>query len=153
VAVVLITHEMDVVRSVADTVAQLDHGRIIESGPVAEVVRGSDSPLSRALLPTPPGRSLTAAGVWQLRYDRADVPETWLTSVSRELDIDIALRTGLIEALGDGTAGRIVVQIDPACDAARVRAAFAERGIVAEPGAGPQGEADLAASVFVEAAA
>ena len=51
VTILVITHEMDVVRTVADVVAHLDHGRIVEHGPVGDVVRRSDSPLSRALLP------------------------------------------------------------------------------------------------------
>ncbi|HEY3776339.1 MAG TPA: methionine ABC transporter ATP-binding protein [Solirubrobacteraceae bacterium] len=144
VAVVLITHEMDVVRSVADTVAQLDHGRIVTRGRVAEVVRGSDSPLSRALLPTPPVGAAAGDGgrVWHLRYDRADVPATWLSQVSRELDVDIAVRSGLIEALGDGTAGRVVVEIESPVADERLRAAFAARGIAAEPGDGRQREPD-----------
>ncbi len=151
VAVVLITHEMDVVRSVADTVAQLDHGQIVERGPVAAIVRGSDSPLSRALLPTPPIPEAERPGTWQLRYDRADVPAAWLSQISRELDVDIAVCAGLIESLADGTAGRVVVTLDAALDPERVRAAFAARGIVAVPGARPDGDAALAASSLVAA--
>ena len=45
VTILVITHEMDVVRGIADVVAQLDHGRIVEQGTVADVVRRSDSPL------------------------------------------------------------------------------------------------------------
>ena len=37
VTIVLITHEMDVVRRVCDRVAVLDHGRVVEIGPVADV--------------------------------------------------------------------------------------------------------------------
>jgi D-methionine transport system ATP-binding protein len=152
VAVVLITHEMDVVRSVADTVAQLDRGRIIERGQVAEVVRSSDSPLSRALLPTPPGSGAQRPGIWHLRYDRADVPATWLSSVSRELDVDIAVHSGLIEALGDGTAGRVVVELEPGIAPERVRTAFATRGIAAAPGAGAEALADLGPSPLMQSA-
>src|ERR1700684_3818688 len=84
VAVVLITHEMDVVRNVADSVARLHEGKIIERGSVAEVVRSSDSELARALLPLPPGSAREhQAGVWQLRYERPDVDPAWLTSVGR----------------------------------------------------------------------
>jgi D-methionine transport system ATP-binding protein len=37
VTIVLITHEMDIVRRTCDRVAVLDHGRVVESGPVAQV--------------------------------------------------------------------------------------------------------------------
>ncbi|HTU78365.1 MAG TPA: methionine ABC transporter ATP-binding protein [Solirubrobacteraceae bacterium] len=131
VAVVLITHEMDVVRNVADSVARLHEGKIVERGAVAEVVRSSDSELARALLPLPPGPARDVeAGVWQLRYERPDVDPAWLTSVARELDTDISVLAGLIETIDDGgAAGRVTVRIERPLAAAEVREAFASRGI------------------------
>jgi D-methionine transport system ATP-binding protein len=131
VAVVLITHEMDVVRNVADSVARLHEGKIIERGSVAEVVRSSDSELARALLPLPPGgASHEEPEVWQLRYERPDVDPAWLSSVSRELDSDIAVLAGLIETIDDGgAAGRVTVRVERRLPAEVVREAFARRGI------------------------
>jgi D-methionine transport system ATP-binding protein len=136
VAVVLITHEMDVVRSVADSVARLHEGKIIERGSVAEVVRSSDSELARALLPLPPGSEHhDDAHVWQLRYERPDVHPTWLTSIARELDTEISVLAGLIETIDDGgAAGRATVRLERQLDAEHVRAAFAARGIDARQG-------------------
>ena len=154
VAVVLITHEMDVVRCVADSVAQLDHGRIVEQGRVADVVRASDSPLSRALLPVPPSAEPTdAPNVWQLRYERTDVDPAWLTSASRELDADIEVLAGLIETVGGETAGRLKVRIERALPPARIEQAFAARGIRATRSATPEEEVDIAASALVRSAA
>jgi D-methionine transport system ATP-binding protein len=141
---VLITHEMDVVRGVADTVAQLDHGRIVEHGTVADVVRSSDSPLSRALLPSPPSAWATdAPGVWQLRYERADVDPAWLSAVSRELDTNIAVLSGLIETVGGVTAGRVVVRVDAGLPDQQLEAAFAARGVRATRGDTAGAELDL----------
>lgn len=50
--VLLITHEMDVVRRVCDSVALLDAGRVVESGPLGEVVARRDSRLATGLLPS-----------------------------------------------------------------------------------------------------
>jgi D-methionine transport system ATP-binding protein len=136
VAVVLITHEMDVVRNVADSVARLHEGKIIERGSVAEVVRSSDSELARALLPLPPGPAPhDQPQVWQLRYERPDVDPAWLTSIGRELDTDIAVLAGLIETIDDGgAAGRLTVRIARPLPSDEVRAAFAARGIRATEG-------------------
>jgi ABC-type methionine transport system ATPase subunit len=136
VAVVLITHEMDVVRSVADTVAQLDHGRIVEQGPVGQVVRRSDSALSRALLPIPPGGE-DASSVWQLRYAAAEVDSAWLTSVARELESDIAVLAALIETVGGERAGRATVRIERPLAESEIVAAFGTRGITAVRGTEP----------------
>lgn len=49
--VLLITHEMDVVRRACDSVALLDAGRVVEHGPLGEVVARPDSRLAQGLLP------------------------------------------------------------------------------------------------------
>jgi D-methionine transport system ATP-binding protein len=156
VTIVVITHEMDVVRSVADVVAHLDHGRIVEYGRVGEVVRRSDSSLSRALLPDqPPSVSLagdqSSAGeaVWQLRYQEAAIDPSWLSRISRELDTDIALLSGLVETVGGDHAGRLTVRIDAELAAEKVVAAFAAYGIHARvaPAADEADAADELAGV------
>ncbi|MEH3077630.1 MAG: ATP-binding cassette domain-containing protein [Quadrisphaera sp.] len=50
-AVLFITHERDTVVAVADTVARLDHGRIVEHGALVDLLHTPASPLGRALLP------------------------------------------------------------------------------------------------------
>jgi D-methionine transport system ATP-binding protein len=48
--IVLITHEMAVVRAICDHVAVLDQGRLIEAGPVDSVFAGSQEQATLALL-------------------------------------------------------------------------------------------------------
>ena len=48
--IVLITHEMDVVRSIADRVAVIDAGRIVEEGDVWAVFANPQMPITRSLL-------------------------------------------------------------------------------------------------------
>ncbi len=49
-AVLLITHDMGVVAEIADRVAVMNRGRIVETGPVAEVVRRPREEYTRALI-------------------------------------------------------------------------------------------------------
>jgi ABC-type methionine transport system ATPase subunit len=132
VTVVVITHEMDVVRSVADVVAHLDHGRIVEYGRVGDIVRLSDSALSTALLPDQPAPEPAAGeAVWRLRYANATVDPNWLSRISRELGTDIALLSGLVETVGGDHAGRLIVAIGARLTAGEVTRAFAAYGIQA----------------------
>jgi len=48
--IVLITHEMEVVREIADCVTVLDGGKIVESGPTFEVFAFPQSPTARSFL-------------------------------------------------------------------------------------------------------
>ncbi|MFB6569455.1 methionine ABC transporter ATP-binding protein [Streptomyces noursei] len=50
VTIVLITHEMEVVRAVCDRMAVLDAGRIVENGPVGELFAAPQHPTTRAFV-------------------------------------------------------------------------------------------------------
>lgn len=50
VTIILITHEMSVIRSLARQVIVLDHGRIAESGSVAEIFAAPQSEVTRSML-------------------------------------------------------------------------------------------------------
>jgi len=52
VTIIVITHEMDVVRSLADKVAVMEHGRVVEQGPVAEVFQHPREPVTRRFVGT-----------------------------------------------------------------------------------------------------
>ncbi|MGQ4422544.1 methionine ABC transporter ATP-binding protein, partial [Streptomyces violaceoruber] len=49
--VLLITHEMDVVKSICDSAALMDRGRVVESGTVGELLATPGSELAAALFP------------------------------------------------------------------------------------------------------
>jgi D-methionine transport system ATP-binding protein len=143
VTILVITHEMDVVRGIADHVAQLDHGRIIEQGAVADVVRSSDSELSRSLLPVPPAVA-TPGGHhrWTLRYAATEVSPYWLARAGRELGSDLAILSALVEESGWSGVGRLVVGVDAQVDGARVQAVLGALGIAAERHEAPGRHAD-----------
>lgn len=50
VTIVVITHEMDVVRELADDVVVLEHGRVVESGPTEQVLGAPTSSATRRLV-------------------------------------------------------------------------------------------------------
>jgi D-methionine transport system ATP-binding protein len=50
--IVLITHELDVVRSICDHAASMANGRLVEAGPVARLLATPDSALGASLRPS-----------------------------------------------------------------------------------------------------
>lgn len=47
---IIVTHQIEIVRSFCDEIAVLDQGRIVEAGPVATVFNGASHPRTRELL-------------------------------------------------------------------------------------------------------
>jgi ABC-type methionine transport system ATPase subunit len=139
--IMLITHEMDVVRDICDHVTLLRDGRVAESGTVADLVTDPASDLGRALvpdrphLPAGPGRS-----AWRISYISRDVDPSWLLDLQRELDVPVALLGGAVESVDGAAAGHVIVAIPE--DRDDLPALLGPRGLLAAPvGAVPQVEA------------
>ncbi|GAB3846872.1 methionine ABC transporter ATP-binding protein [Nesterenkonia populi] len=59
ITVVIITHEMSVVREVCDSVSLLEEGRIARTGRLLDVISDTGSPLSKELISLPPTAGLS----------------------------------------------------------------------------------------------
>jgi D-methionine transport system ATP-binding protein len=116
-SIILITHEMEVVREIADSVARIDGGRIIESGAVDDVILNPHSALARELLPDRPSVPFQGTGeVWEVSYAARDVPLDWLTSLHTVPGISgtqVNILSASVEAIRGVTVGRAVLAIAP----------------------------------------
>jgi ABC-type methionine transport system ATPase subunit len=120
-AIILITHEMEVVREIADSVARIDGGRIIESGAVSDVILDPTSSLARELLPERPSVPFRGSGeIWEVSYASRDVPLDWLTSVGSVpgiSDTQVSVLSASVEAIRGVAVGRAVLAISPSAPA------------------------------------
>lgn len=114
VTVLVITHEMAVVREICDSVTLLGHGRVIQSGAVGEVVASPTSPLARELVPAP-------------SVDDADVPEgatlldviftskpglpTGATVLNLAASMGADVTAGTFESIGSVQVGRLALAV------------------------------------------
>ncbi|MDR1976722.1 MAG: methionine ABC transporter ATP-binding protein [Campylobacteraceae bacterium] len=109
-SIILITHEMDVVRNVADSIAAIRDGKIVEQGRVQDLVANPSSDIGRQLI------SLRVADAFNKRHLVAEltyggnVPSNWSQILSKQLNAIVHLLGANIEQIGGGNLyGRALV--------------------------------------------
>lgn len=137
-SVLLITHEMDVVRQVADTVARLEHGRFAESGRVVDLLQDPASRLGRDLQPARRAADPSAGDVaLSLVYASADVPGDWPARLGSALGAPVSLLAASIEVVDGVTVGRATIGV-PSSETERAQDALGRLGLaLAAPAAQP----------------
>ena len=110
--VLLITHEMAVVKAVCDSAVLLERGRVVDSGRLSEVLTREHSPLGDALLPAP----LVDAGAGHdgvlLRVTVTDrTPEAVvLQTLIGQLGLAVEVAGGSVETVAGGRYGRLLLR-------------------------------------------
>lgn len=134
--VLIITHEMNVVKRVCNSVSLLAKGRIVEHGALQDVAGQLDSKLARALLPLPPAEpvhgALQGGPIVEIIFSGDRAKEPVLTGVARHFDIDINVLAGSVETLGGEQFGHLRVQLAEDADTGAVLHYLHERGISAK---------------------
>jgi D-methionine transport system ATP-binding protein len=130
VTIVLITHEMAVVKAVADRVAVLDGGRIVEQGAVREIFLRPAQDVTRAFVGEPTHDELSAmlgaplagapgAGanaVWRLGFSESSARESVVTALVRRFALELNIVSGAIERVGGEPLGALVVEVAAEAD-------------------------------------
>lgn len=131
--IVLITHEMEVIRRVCHRVAVLDAGSVVESGEVAEVFLHPQRPVTRALVAEAAGLALAAGSGLALRltFRGAATFEPVLGRIARETGVDYSILAGRIDRIRDEPYGQLLVSLVGG-DVAQARERLAAAGVRVE---------------------
>ncbi|WP_322996635.1 methionine ABC transporter ATP-binding protein [Castellaniella sp.] len=117
--IVLITHSMDVIRTVCDRVAVIESGRIVESGQVLEVFLHPQHDATRSLLSESgldegeEGWRAMADGLTghllRLSYRGDATTQPLLSRISRDLRLDLSILQGSVGRIKDTPYGQLIV--------------------------------------------
>lgn len=123
--ILFITHEMAVVKALADCVAVLEHGRIVEEGTTFDIfaspqhevtkrfvgsVTGSQAPewlLARLKAEQQPGDQV----VLHVSFKGADASGPVLSRISRMFDVDVDILYGQVETIAGHPFGTLIVSV------------------------------------------
>jgi D-methionine transport system ATP-binding protein len=109
ITVLIITHEMAVVREVCDAVTLLAEGRIVQSGKVADVIRSYGTPLARELNPIP----RYTPDPTRLRLEIGFTEPGPAIQAIASLGDEIEIIAGTIETLAGTQSGRLHAHVAP----------------------------------------
>jgi D-methionine transport system ATP-binding protein len=113
--ILLITHEMGVVKHICDSVAILDAGKVVEQGRVSDLAAQPDSLLAQEFFPRrngyipPPGAVLAT-----LAFAGEAASQPIFATLARRFDVDIHILNGSVETVGNQRVGQFQVELEGA---------------------------------------
>lgn len=110
ISVIIVTHEMEVVKSIAKRAILLEGGKIIGSGSIEELFLKPDEKMKEFLgeveiLPS------TGTNI-RLFFPKEVAQNSVITHMARSLNIDFNIVWGKLEKLNDNVLGSLVINID-----------------------------------------
>jgi D-methionine transport system ATP-binding protein len=118
ITVVVITHEMAVVKAICDRVAVMHSGEIIESGTVYKIFAEPEHEYTRQLVSRTfnldlPQRLLTGSGprIVKIHYRGSRAEEPIISETVRQFGVQVNILHGQIEYIGDNPLGVLVAEL------------------------------------------
>ncbi|MHB9849851.1 methionine ABC transporter ATP-binding protein [Streptomyces krungchingensis] len=109
--VLLITHEMDVVKSICDSAALMEKGRIVESGTVSELLATPGSELASALFPVSGDASGDDRTVIDVTFHGEAATQPVVSQLARTYNIDISILGAAMDTVGGKQVGRMRIEL------------------------------------------
>ncbi|GAA0474907.1 methionine ABC transporter ATP-binding protein [Alkalibacterium indicireducens] len=125
VTIVLITHEMEVVRKICDRVAVMNKGNIVEEGSVLQVFRNPQEDITKRFIRqdretdnketrqalTELKKAYPDGQIIQLFFQGDNVGSPVITQVSRQCGCDINIIQGTIQSTHNTPVGTLIIQV------------------------------------------
>ena len=124
ITMIIITHQMEVVKDICDKVAVMEHGSVVEEGETIEVFSHPRKPVTKSFIETagsigkiydliaedsPITRLAPGQKMYLLTYSTDTTREAIISYVSRTYDVDASVSFGNVEVLKDKLLGKLVV--------------------------------------------
>lgn len=130
ITVLLITHQMDVVKSICDEVAVISHGQLIEQGPVGDIFANPQHALTREFIASSlhievpfkfrellkPAYEVGLSPLIKLQLTGKSVNEPILSEVSRRFNTDFKIISAQMDQVGEVNFGVMLITLSAGPD-------------------------------------
>lgn len=144
--ILLITHEMSVVREIADEVVVLESGRVVEHGHVYDVFTQPQHAVTRSFFANDAGRQLPAdisarlqptatpggKAIIRIVFRAASADDAVLSKLARDLGVDVNIMSATVDTLAGKPFGWFIASIEGKKTADEVVSYLSQYGVSAE---------------------
>ncbi len=109
--VLLITHEMDVVKAVCDSAALMRSGRITESGTLDELLATPGSEIAAQLFPVGGESDGPASTVVDITFHGDTASRPVISHLSRTYNLDVSILGAAMDTVGGRQVGRMRIEL------------------------------------------
>ncbi len=110
--IVLITHDMGVVKHICDRVAILEKGRVVERGGVVELAAQPSSRLAQDCFPRRGGYVIRPDAIMiTIAFKGEAAKQSIIASLVRQFEIDVNILNGSVETIGGHTVGQFQLEL------------------------------------------
>jgi D-methionine transport system ATP-binding protein len=110
--IVLITHDMGVVKHICDRVTVLERGKVVERGRVVDLAAQPGSRFASDLFPRRTVyQSQPGAVVATIAFSGAVANQPFITRLVRQFDVDVNIFNGSVETIGNEPVGQFQIEL------------------------------------------
>lgn len=117
--IVLITHEMEVVKRICDRVAVIEHGRIVEEGPALQLFTSCKHPTTKRFLDSStrdiPLQFLREDSVFRkllrLKFEGEAASQPIISQMIKNFDLEVNILQGRIDHLQSTLIGTLIIEL------------------------------------------
>ncbi|MEH1944781.1 MAG: ATP-binding cassette domain-containing protein [Nostoc sp.] len=111
--ILLITHEMGVVKQICDSVAVLNAGKVVEQGRVSDLIAKPESLLAQEVFPRRNGHIARPGAVLAtIAFADEQAKQPIFATLARRFDVDINILSGSVETVGDRRVGQFHIELE-----------------------------------------
>jgi D-methionine transport system ATP-binding protein len=111
--ILLITHEMAVVKQICDSVAVLNAGKIVEKGYVSDLIAKPESFLAQEFFPHRNGyKPKPGAVIATIAFAGEQASQPIFATLARNFDVDVNILSGSVETVGDRRVGQFHIELE-----------------------------------------
>ena len=120
ITIILITHEMSVIKSIANRVAVMENGKVVEEGDVYDIFANPKEEITKKFINSSSSLSNitklienpTDSKLVKLTFTRDSVGSATISKISREYNVDVNIMLANIDVVNADALGGIIASIE-----------------------------------------